>query len=74
MHEHDGLASVELLEDRLVNSIPQPLVVVTGHEYADHPPQPLRLAPGAHKRLDIKLQTYADSSSFTHLFVMSGNQ
>src|SRR4029077_13181173 len=32
MHEHDCIASVEFLEDRIVNSIPQPLVVVAGHE------------------------------------------
>jgi len=32
MHKHDGLASVELLKNRLVTSVSQPLVVVTGHQ------------------------------------------
>src|SRR5437016_4733361 len=33
MNKHDGLASVELLKNRFVVRVSQPLVVVTGHQF-----------------------------------------
>src|SRR5262245_38529733 len=47
MHEYDGLPPVEFLEDRVVSGMPQPLVVVAGHE-----PNPIRLE-GAKRVLDL---------------------